>query len=492
MKRKRTGKQCKEEAMDEVNPICGLKNSSHRHCHLLSVLHLLAQIKVPAQSPLDTVFYSQQSPPHLGQFFDQYSKGASFFPHQIVQNPSSFGVDQFPDRPADLIRLFVNIFSQADSAVNFKTVLEWSFECHACNRFTRTRIQETLLRIDAREAASFEQMLGKFLAKRKCICGALCTSQPSMTSSGGDFLFFDLDRSSSKSSASWEEEVSLFPLRLQRSYNILGSIYKVFATINLNLDYAEGGHYSTNVFVGDEDELICVHEERFDLIAACPSFDSTTVVVALRKEANNEPLEEKDGSVEVGEESSLPSPPFCNVGQGDLSPLLWAQKSPVRVKLRIAKLIQFSFLGWPADGVLGAEQMLKRSVNGEDGSVQANSSLNQSKHEQSQEEEEEEEGGGELAYPDDFCAGSQDLTSTSNLTKRSRQVARDETMTRLIGDNLRIYLNDDPEIVARYKEEYLREEEEKLSRWFCKAAATEEVGLKSLGSSVLESKVYKV
>ena len=165
-------------------------------------------------------------------------------------------------------------------------------------------------------------------------------------------------------------------------------------------------------------------------------------------------------------------------------------KVTISVKLRIAKLIQFSFLGWPADGVLGAEQMLKRSVNGDDGSVQANSSLNQSKHEQSQEEEEEE--GRVLAYPDDCCAGSQDLTSTSNLTKRSRQSARDETMTRLIGDNLRIYLNDDPEVVARYKEEYLREEEEKLSRWFCKPAATEEVGLKSLGSSVLESKVYKV
>ena len=159
------------------------------------------------------------------------------------------------------------------------------------------------------------------------------------------------------------------------------------------------------------------------------------------------------------------------------------------MKLRIAKLIQFSFLGWPADGVLGAEQMLKRSVNGDDVSVQANSPLNQSKHEQSQEEEEESK---EWAYPDDICAGSQDLTSTSNLTKRSRQSARDETMTRLIGDNLRIYLNDDPEVVARYKEEYLREEEEKLSRWFCKPAASEEVSLKSLGSSVLESKVYKV
>ena len=306
MKRKRgSTKQCKEEAMATVkNPICGLKNSSHRHCHLLSVLHLLAQT---------SIFHSQHSLPHLGQFFDQYSKGTSFFPHHIIQNPSSFGIEQFPDRPADLIHLFVNIFSQADSSpVNFKTVLEWSFECHACKRFTRTRLQETLLRISAREAASFEEMLHKFLTERKCICGAFCTSEPSSKiSSGGDFLFFDLDRSSSKSSC--EEEVSLFPLRLMRRYNILGSSYKVFATINLNLDYAEGGHYFTNVFVGDEDELICVHEDHFDLRAASPSFDSTTVLVALIKEANDE----NDGSVEIDQGSSLPSPPFCNIGQGD-------------------------------------------------------------------------------------------------------------------------------------------------------------------------------
>ena len=144
--------------------------------------------------------------------------------------------------------------------------------------------------------------------------------------------------------------------------------------------------------------------------------------------------------------------------------------------------------------------MLKRSVNGDDGRVQASSPpLNQSKHEESQEEEEEEEEeerGGDWANPDDLCEGRRVLTLTnSSLSKRSRQAAKDEkqqTRTSLVGDNLRIYLNDDPEVVARYREEYLRGEEERLERSFGKSGEAEEVSLKSLGSSVLESKVYKV
>ena len=45
-------------------------------------------------------------------------------------------------------------------------------------------------------------------------------------------------------------------------------------------------------------------------------------------------------------------------------------------------------------------------------------------------------------------------------------------------------------IIIRYKEEHLRAEEEKLSKVLSKS--TLKVTLKSLGSSVLESKVYKV
>ena len=46
-------------------------------------------------------------------------------------------------------------------------------------------------------------------------------------------------------------------------------------------------------------------------------------------------------------------------------------------------------------------------------------------------------------------------------------------------------------IMIRYKEEHLRAEEEKLSKVLSKSTVAE-VTLKSLGSSVLGSKVYKV
>ena len=46
-------------------------------------------------------------------------------------------------------------------------------------------------------------------------------------------------------------------------------------------------------------------------------------------------------------------------------------------------------------------------------------------------------------------------------------------------------------IMIRYKEEHLRTEEEKLSKVLSKSTVAE-VTLKSLGSSVLGSRVYKV
>ena len=46
-------------------------------------------------------------------------------------------------------------------------------------------------------------------------------------------------------------------------------------------------------------------------------------------------------------------------------------------------------------------------------------------------------------------------------------------------------------IIIRYKEEHLRAEEEKLSKVLSKSTMAE-VTLKSLGSSVLGSRVYKV
>ena len=317
--------------LTKVNSISGLKNAFHRHCHVLSVLHLLAQTSLPTS--LTTSLRLQDPLRHLHHFFEEYSKSSSFFPHLIIQSPSIFNVDDFPDSPGDLIRLFVDLFDEVDSTL--KTTLEWTFECSSCRRFTRTRTKDSVLRIDARESGSFEEMLEKFFNSRTCICGEICAAELSSATTGGDFLFIDLNRTTSttsttstsstsrESSPLLEQEVALFPLRLGRQYKIVNTLYKVFATINLNLDYAEGGHYSTNLFVGDGDELICLHEDNVDLQAASLSFDSTTVVVALKKEVNDEnAIEENNEWTNSGskkESNYLSSPQLCENTRGDSS-----------------------------------------------------------------------------------------------------------------------------------------------------------------------------
>ena len=45
-------------------------------------------------------------------------------------------------------------------------------------------------------------------------------------------------------------------------------------------------------------------------------------------------------------------------------------------------------------------------------------------------------------------------------------------MPSMMGGNLRIYLNDDPAVVARHREEYLRLEEERSSRWLLPSSST--------------------
>ena len=116
-------------------------------------------------------------------------------------------------------------------------------------------------------------------------------------------------------------------------------------------------------------------------------------------------------------------------------------------------------------------QMAKRRVNGEESGrerQQASSTLIQYKHEQSQEEE--EEVLADWTDPDDFCAGSRDPTSAWHLTKKSYQGGKNKKVAnRLMGGNLRIYLNDDPAVVARHREEHLRLKEE---RWLLPSSST--------------------
>lgn len=95
-------------------------------------------------------------------------------------------------------------------------------------------------------------------------------------------MFVEVDRSQDVEENSEEFEVSLYPLNLVSTYNILDQKYEIFATVNLNLDYTEGGHYTVNMFVG-EDEIISVHEDNIQRRSQGPTFDHGVILVLLRK-----------------------------------------------------------------------------------------------------------------------------------------------------------------------------------------------------------------
>ena len=49
-----------------------------------------------------------------------------------------------------------------------------------------------------------------------------------------------------------------------------------------SVDYSEGGHYTVNKFVG-EDEIIAVHEDNIQRRTVWPTFDHGVILVLLRK-----------------------------------------------------------------------------------------------------------------------------------------------------------------------------------------------------------------
>ena len=412
MKRKRGVKAAENINIQEaVKTISGLRNDSHRDCHILSVLHLLSQTALP------DLLRDCGDSSALSQFFEQYAKGSIFFPHTLLHHPASFGVAEFPDLPGDLLHLFLR---SCPPAARFNTVIEWKFECPSCTRFAKTRFEDFLLRIKATESKSFEQHLNSFLTSRTCICGAACPSQPNVRTTGA-FLFVELDRSCSSQVAhngSQEFELSLYPLRLNRTYQVLGGSYAVFGTINLNLDYAEGGHYTVNLLL-DNDEVMQIHEENVERRVAGPALDSTAVVVALRRE---------EGPLTPRSESCCSAPLYdLNKANGDGRAA--AQEAPVG---------------------------------------------NESKHEQAWEEE-------DLPEETHTNSGIPEFPETPDNPPKENIM--------LLGDNMRIYKNDDEDVVRRYRKEYERKIEKKLN---LEMSVVKDVSLRSLGGQVLESKIYKV
>ena len=410
LKRRRAVKGSEQDLSCEIATISGLQNDAHIDCHILGVLHLLAQTNLPRLigHPENVTHISC-----LQQFFSQYALGSSFFPHHILRNPATFGREMFPDLPGDLISLFLGSCPEASA---YKTVIEWRFECPACRRFVKTRLEDFILQIKANEPGSFEQHLNTFLTTKKCSCGQLCKSEKNVKTAG-DYIFVELDRSKKSQETPGggrEFEMTLFPLKLLRKYELIGSTYTVFATMNLNLDYAEGGHYTVNLLLGS-DEVMRIHEDSVERRTSGPTFDSTTVVVALRKE------EEEEG------------------------------------------------------GSSGALYDLNKSDASREESLIACRPGNESKHEPKREEEE--------THALEECSETAIHTTTADCDS-----VKTENMM-LLGDNMRIYLNDDEAIVNRYRREYKEQVEEKQNSV---SETMQDVSLKSLGGQVLQSKVYRL
>ena len=145
----------------------------------------------------------------------------------------------------------------------FITIIEWKFQCQTCQRFVRTRFEDFLLKINANEPNSFESHLDFFLQNKTCSCKQRSTATPQLKQgrksfeilrfsiiifvniffgqkiqrlcSAGEWLFVEVDRSQDVEENSEESEVSLYPLNLVNTYNILDQQYELFATVNLNL-----------------------------------------------------------------------------------------------------------------------------------------------------------------------------------------------------------------------------------------------------------------
>ena len=78
------------------------------------------------------------------------------------------------------------------------------------------------------------------------------------------------------------KSIQLFSLKLQPTYDLLGSQYGCLGTINYKLDSEEGGHYVTNLFPSPN-ECLKVHELEAKCSWKKPDFDTETVIVVLKR-----------------------------------------------------------------------------------------------------------------------------------------------------------------------------------------------------------------
>jgi len=489
IKRKRNPVNSQENATENIlNPISGLRNERHRDCHLFTVLHLLGQTTLP--DILKTVDQHEDCLSHprclLSGFFAEYEKSLSFFPYKIVENPASFvGDKSFPLTVIDLIRSLLHntstipteggTMNNGEILEDYKSILEWKFDCPKCNRFVNTRLKDFVLTIKAVDVASFESHLNTFLTQKPCSCGFICDTSPNVRHAG-DFIFVEIDRKKGVS-LNDEFQVSLYPLKLHKNYEIFGESYEVFATVNYNLDYAEGGHYVLNLPIGN-DEVMKIHEDSIEKLIIPAVFDSDAVIVALRKMKDNNSnsvndlLLTSDAEINTIENDCIQQEPYdpSDRKTGRLVPNTLMHTSDVRIN-------DFS----TASSTVSPHKATELSKHETDPGKILPRAITYSVNSACGEDCNSEA----IACWSDTDFTDDDQTSERN--KKELSVPKQSIM--LHGDNLRLYLNDDKRVVEKYRQAYLKKVEDEVNQ---EIESIKDVSLKSLGDQVLQSKIYKI
>jgi len=471
LKRKRNLRN-QENNQDILNPISGLKNENHKNCYILSVLHLLAQTNLP--NLLKNCEPSNNCHAHgaclLADFFKQYEKCATFYPHRVIENFASFGVKEFSFVLVDLIRLFLKSAAADTSTVDqenlqisneYRTILEWKFECKSCHRFVKTRLEDFVIQIKVNEANSFEGHLKEFLVNKTCSCGEICASEPHIKQAG-DFIFIEVDRSKNSNFGGEEFEVSLYPLKLHSVYSILGESYQVLATVNLNLDYSEGGHYVVNLLIGN-DEVMKIHEESIEKLTIWPAFDNDAIIVVLQK--NKVVKENNNVYISESSEANVIDTGYINPEHHG-SELYDANKSENDSQNNALK---------------ATSARINNMVNGLDHPVSEHESENYT-------EILDKNYARQVSFMKQNS--SEDKVKSvhcSEVYLGKKEVVKENIM--LLGDNMRLYLNDDRQIVQKYRDEYFKKVEDQMNS---EKESLKDVSLKSLGGQVLTSKVYRI
>ena len=91
--------------------------------------------------------------------------------------------------------------------------------------------------------------------------------------------------------------------------------------------------------------------------------------------------------------------------------------------------------------------------------------------------------------PDSRSMKAENKTNDSLCSEVTVQKKDSKENIMLVGDNMRLYLNDDRQIVQKYRDEYFKKVEEEMNN---EKESIKDVSLKSLGGQVLTSKVYRI